>query len=91
MLKIICKRIVKERPELPFFTIHDSVITLQGEEKYVEEILSEELTKQIGFPPAVNTEYWSREHLKLKDGSVFKGMDKAVQVNNHPAFFRENC
>lgn len=53
MLEVITKKIATERPELPLFTIHDSIMTTEGNEGYVAEILESELTTLIGYAPTV--------------------------------------
>ena len=58
ILNVICKRIAKEYPKLPIFTIHDSIATTSGNEKIVESIMKEELTKHIGIPPSLKFDYW---------------------------------
>lgn len=62
ILDLACKRIAKERPDLPIFTIHDSIITLVGEEDYVQQVLMEVLTEQVGIPPKLKLEYWLPEN-----------------------------
>lgn len=57
-----CKRIAQERPRLFIATIHDSIVTTVGDEHYVEMVLSEELTKAIGFEPILVSEYWKPEN-----------------------------
>ena len=66
VLQVVTKRIAKDRPELPLFTIHDSVITTKGNEEYVKEIITSEIEKAVGFAPKLKTEYWSPDNLTLK-------------------------
>lgn len=61
ILDRVCKKIAEERPYLPIFTIHDSVITTVGNEGYIEAIMREELTLCIGYKPSLKIEYW-RNH-----------------------------
>jgi len=63
MLKVIAKRISKERPTLPIFTIHDSIATTVGNEEYVQYVMQEELTKHIGHSPSLSVEYWTPENM----------------------------
>ncbi|MBN1134614.1 MAG: hypothetical protein JXA38_06865 [Methanosarcinaceae archaeon] len=58
VLDRICRRITKERPNLPIFTIHDNVITTIGDEDYIETVMREELTLCIGYEPRFKIEYW---------------------------------
>lgn len=71
MLLVISKRIAKERPTLPIFTIHDSIVTTEGNELYVQKVMLEELEKAIGFAPKFSIEGWNPTLLKFKDGSDF--------------------
>lgn len=63
VLKLICGRIATERPELPIFTIHDSVVTTVGNEQYVKSVIEEVLTAKIGQPPQVKIEFWTPDNL----------------------------
>ena len=55
----VCKRISLEKPHLPIFTIHDSVVTIQGSENYVSRILKEEIKKATGLNVKLGLEYWN--------------------------------
>ena len=67
------KRQARERPNLPIFTIHDSIVTTVGNEAYVQSVLKEELTKAIGWPPQVALDYWHPSNMKFNDGIMFWG------------------
>ena len=73
MLLVVSKRIARERPNLPIFTIHDSIVTTVGNEAYVQSVLKEELTKAIGWPPQVALDYWHPSNMKFNDGIMFWG------------------
>lgn len=73
MLLVVAKRIARERPRLPIFTIHDSIVTTEGDEEYVKSVLLDEMTKAIGFPPKLSTEVWQPSNLAFKDGTMFYG------------------
>ena len=60
----IARRIAKERPELPIFTIHDSITTTVGNESYVERIMEEETIKAIGVRPSIDISLWSQSNIK---------------------------
>lgn len=57
-LDCIARRISEERPDLPIYTVHDSIITLQGEENYVDSIIREECKKIIGVSPEVDVTHY---------------------------------
>ncbi|MCK4820512.1 hypothetical protein KA005_32405, partial [bacterium] len=58
ILDVICKRISIEHPDLPIYTINDSIATTSGNEKIIEAIMTEELTKYIGIQPKLKFDYW---------------------------------
>ncbi len=58
VLEVICKRIAKEQPSIPLFTVHDSIATTVGNEKIVRDIMLEELTRYIGLEPSLKYDYW---------------------------------
>ena len=58
VLNRIVPRITKERPYLPIFTLHDSVVTTQGNEEYIKQIILEESKKMLGFEPKLKKEDW---------------------------------
>jgi hypothetical protein len=60
----IAGRIAQERPELPIFTIHDSITTTLGNESYVERIMEEETIKAIGVRPSIEASTWSQSNIK---------------------------
>lgn len=66
ILEKVARRISRENPLLPIFTIHDSITTTVGNEEYVKMIMLEEINKMIGVVPTVKEEYWSSENVKLK-------------------------
>ena len=52
------KIISQERPEIPIFTLHDSIITTVGNENYVNEVLTNVLTEAVGIAPKLQVERW---------------------------------
>ena len=52
------KRIAKERPDLPIFTIHDSIATTLGNEDYVATIITEEVKNLTDLDVQLGYEYW---------------------------------
>jgi hypothetical protein len=53
-----CKIIFEGRPEIPIFTLHDSIITTVGNESYVKDVLTNVLTEAIGIAPKLKVERW---------------------------------
>ena len=58
IIQKVCKRISIEKPNLPIFTIHDSVTTIVGNEKYVSLIIEEEAKRLTGLNVKLGLEYW---------------------------------
>jgi len=53
------KRIAEEQPNLPIFTVHDSIATTLGNEEYVSKIIKEEIYYYTGVIAQVGFEHWS--------------------------------
>ena len=60
LLHKCCKRIWEEgNQQIPVFTIHDNIVTTVGNEDFVANIMTEELTKYIRLAPTLSLpEYW---------------------------------
>jgi len=56
MIQNVCKRISIEHPTLPIFTIHDSVLTTDGNQEYVAKIIKEEAFKITGLKVSLGIE-----------------------------------
>lgn len=52
------KRIAEEQPNLPIFTVHDSIATTKGNEEYVSRIIKEEIYTYTGVNAQVGFEIW---------------------------------
>jgi hypothetical protein len=66
VLERVVARILNEKPTLPIFTIHDSVVTLKGYEAYVETVMKEEIVSGLGISPTLSMEYWEPSSLNGK-------------------------
>ena len=58
MIQRVVPRIAHERPHLPIFTIHDSVVTTLGNKGYVALVIKEEIKKYTGLDAKIGIEYW---------------------------------
>jgi hypothetical protein len=52
------RRIAKEQPKLPIFTVHDSIATTKGNEEYVAQIIKEEVYQYTGLIAQIGFETW---------------------------------
>jgi len=66
LLDRVCSRIAKERPWIPIFTIHDAIITTEGNEDFVQQVMKEELEKSIGKAPKFSTESWQKNQYSIR-------------------------
>ena len=53
----IAKTIAKAKPDLPIFTVHDSIVTLPGYDDLIYKIMKEESIKLIGIPPKIKYDF----------------------------------
>jgi hypothetical protein len=58
----VCKALAQEYPQMPLFTIHDSIVTTEGNEHAVKEVTERILTERVGCPPVLAFEYWLPEN-----------------------------
>lgn len=58
VLKKACKIISIERPDVPMFTIHDSITTTEENNEYVASVLAKVLKDNIGVVPKLKEELW---------------------------------
>lgn len=63
IIDVIAKRISKEYPNAPIYTIHDSISTTKQYVEPVKQIMYEELTKAIGYPPTFEVEEWNEQKI----------------------------
>jgi hypothetical protein len=67
VLQCITKRISKEHPKVPLFTIHDGITTTRENVDLVESIICEELESFTGYAPMLKHEVWNQKNLKYYD------------------------
>lgn len=70
MLDHVAKRISLERPDMPIFTIHDSIACPVGNEDYVARVIKEEMMKLTGMRPSAKYEYWCPSNLQPKNHEI---------------------
>lgn len=62
LLYHICGLIAQKHPEIPLFTIHDSIVTTSGNEDNIKQIMSKELEKLTCLPPTLKAETWDEKY-----------------------------
>lgn len=58
MIEFVSRRIAFEKPNLPFFTVHDSIATYEEEVEYVTRIIEEEFNRLLGIKVKLGMEPW---------------------------------
>jgi hypothetical protein len=58
VLNQCCRIISDERPDLPIFTVHDSIVTLQGEQEYVKSVMERTIKNLVGYTPKLDCQNW---------------------------------
>jgi hypothetical protein len=64
VLQCITKRISKDYPEVPSFTIHDGIATTSENIDLVSSIICEELKALTGYSPTLKKDEWNLKNLK---------------------------
>jgi hypothetical protein len=59
ILSKICKKISECHPNIPIFTIHDSITTTQENVGIINDIMSDEIEKVVGFKPILKLSAWT--------------------------------
>ncbi len=58
IIEVVARRIAAEKPNLPFFTVHDSIATIPSEVDYVKQVIKEEFNNYLGVVPKLGVERW---------------------------------
>ena len=58
VIATICERIMRERPDLPIITIHDSFLTTEEHVAYVKSVILDEFSK-VGVTPKLKHETYA--------------------------------
>ncbi len=58
ILRVVCKKLSEERPDVPLFTIHDNIATTEENVEYVLDVMIKELEQHVGYFPTIKVEPW---------------------------------
>lgn len=61
VLEVVCKQINRKFPNIPLFTIHDSVATTVEFKDVVYQEMYNTLSESVGYPPNLKVENWVLE------------------------------
>ncbi len=63
ILDRIAYRINLEEPQMPLFTIHDSIVCPLGYENVIGQVMRDEIEEVIGVSPKLKYEYWNPNNI----------------------------
>ena len=66
MYERIVPRIHNNRPDIPMFTIHDSIVTTVDNQDYVQRVMLEEMNIALGLNAKTKIEFWRSSSEKIK-------------------------
>lgn len=66
MLDRVCERKRQEQPELPTYTVHDSILVMEGNEWYVKQVMEQEFKRSMGAVPRLSVKLLCPDKLKLE-------------------------
>ena len=58
IIEVVARRIAAEKPNLPFYTVHDSIATFPEEVPYVKQVIKEEFKRYLDIVPKLGLENW---------------------------------
>jgi len=59
IIGFVCKRMQAEYPDIPIFILHDCIVTTEGNELLVKEVMKQGIQEFIGYAPKFDVKYWS--------------------------------
>jgi len=80
----VCWRISLEYPEVPLFTVHDCILTTEGNESIVRDYMESILVEIIGTKPRIKTEYLRRQVKKASEPFVISRRENSFKDSNLP-------
>jgi hypothetical protein len=58
VLRMVCKNIAQKHPEMPLFTVHDSIATTEDFAPILGPLIASEIESVVGFKPTIKEEPW---------------------------------
>lgn len=58
VLRMVCKNIAQKYPEMPLFTVHDSIATTEDFAPILGPLIASEIESVVGFKPTIKEEKW---------------------------------
>ena len=67
MQHFVCKRLQADHPNVPIFTLHDCIVTTQGNEQLVRQVMEDGIRQYVGYVPEMKIKPWSSFEVKLNE------------------------
>ena len=80
LLHEVCKEVYDISPDIPLFTVHDSIITTEQYACVLEEVLLKKYTGILGFPPQLKRESLNGEQADLENMKYVKGKIDQAEI-----------
>jgi hypothetical protein len=58
ILRMVCKNIAQKHPDMPMFTVHDSIATTEDFAPILGPLIGSEIELVVGFKPTIKEEPW---------------------------------
>ena len=79
LLYTVCPVIAAERPDIPLFTIHDSIVTTEEHAEYVYQRMITIIEETIGFVPKIKPEIWEEGNIELVEEEDTELLEEAFE------------
>ncbi|MCC2545487.1 hypothetical protein LJY25_03455 [Hymenobacter sp. BT175] len=60
-LEKIAGRLARARPDMPLFSLHDSLVVPEAHVDFVRRVMAEELRRYVGAEPHLKVSYWGQD------------------------------
>lgn len=58
IINVICKELNREYPDMPLFTVHDSIVSTEENVDIIDKKMKQVLLDEIGFHPTLDVKHW---------------------------------
>lgn len=70
VLDTACVYLMEHHPDVPLFTVHDSILTLQEHAALIEKVIRETFSRAFDVEPILKTRPWTSENIDARNYEV---------------------